>query len=218
MLDLSAAFDTIDHIALLNRLEQQFGFSEKPLQWVASYLSDRFQTVSIDGKVSEPVLLTFSVKLIQGTVVPNSPFTAEISAQKLHKAMKGLDTDEKTIIDVMASHTNQQRQEIALAYEKLYDKNLPAELKSEISGNFENLVLALLETPANYDAKEIKFAIKGAGTDEGTLIEILSSRSNQRPPNRLTKHIDMVQIKSEFQRLYGKSLASFIKGDTSGDF
>ena len=67
MLDLSAAFDTIDHITLLNRLEQQFGFAEKPLQWVASYLSDRFQTVSIDGKVSEIVLLTFSVP--QGSVL-----------------------------------------------------------------------------------------------------------------------------------------------------
>jgi len=67
MLDLSAAFDTIDHITLLNRLEQLFGFAEKPLQWVASYLSDRFQTVSIDGKVSEPVLLTFSVP--QGSVL-----------------------------------------------------------------------------------------------------------------------------------------------------
>ncbi|XP_052268441.1 prolactin-releasing peptide receptor-like [Dreissena polymorpha] len=55
MLDLFVAFDTIDHKTLLNRLEQQFGFAEKPLQWVPSYLSDRFQTVSIDGKSCESI-------------------------------------------------------------------------------------------------------------------------------------------------------------------
>lgn len=39
-------------------------------------------------------------------------------------------------------------------------QDLKAELKSEISGNFEKLVLDLLETPVNYDAKELKGAIK----------------------------------------------------------
>lgn len=67
MLDLSAAFDTIDHETLLNRLKVNFGFANKSLQWVASYLTDRYQTVCIDGKLSEPVLMKFSVP--QGSVL-----------------------------------------------------------------------------------------------------------------------------------------------------
>ena len=67
MLDLSAAFDTIDHATLINRLENLFGLAEKPLTWVKSYLSDRYQTVYIDGKLSKPVLMKFSVP--QGSVL-----------------------------------------------------------------------------------------------------------------------------------------------------
>ena len=55
LLDLSAAFDTIDHSTLLRRLEYSFGITGKPLAWMTSYLSDRYQTVCIDGKLSKPV-------------------------------------------------------------------------------------------------------------------------------------------------------------------
>ena len=51
LLDLSAAFDTIDHQTLLLRLEKLFGITDNPLAWMSSYLSDRFQTVCVDGKL-----------------------------------------------------------------------------------------------------------------------------------------------------------------------
>jgi hypothetical protein len=67
MLDLSAAFDTIDHKTLLQRLENVFGITEKPLEWITSYLQDRKQTVYINGVLSDPVTLNFSVP--QGSVL-----------------------------------------------------------------------------------------------------------------------------------------------------
>ena len=47
LLDLSAAFDTIDHDILINRLRTQFGFSATALQWLESYIRDRSQKVVI---------------------------------------------------------------------------------------------------------------------------------------------------------------------------
>ena len=73
ILDLSAAFDTIDHETLLNRLEHQFGVAGKPLDFVNSYLQDRYQTVTIDGKLSKPVLMEYSVP--QGSVLGPKFFT-----------------------------------------------------------------------------------------------------------------------------------------------
>lgn len=52
-------------------------------------------------------------------------------------------------------------------------------LKNEISGEFEKVILGLMQTPAEYDATCVRNAVKGAGTDEAALIDIITSRSNQ---------------------------------------
>ncbi len=52
LLDLNAAFDTIDHNILLNRLENFVGISGSALAWFKSYLSDRHQFVAVNEEVS----------------------------------------------------------------------------------------------------------------------------------------------------------------------
>ena len=49
LLDLSAAFDTIDHPILLSRLSYSFGISDTVLAWFTSYLTDCTQTISVNG-------------------------------------------------------------------------------------------------------------------------------------------------------------------------
>ena len=61
MIDLSAAFDTVDHSIMLSRLQYQFGFTGTVLKWFTSYLSNRRQCVFIDGVRSETVNLDFGV-------------------------------------------------------------------------------------------------------------------------------------------------------------
>ena len=60
----------------------------------------------------------------------------------------------------------------------MYMQDLIKELKSELSGNLEESILALLQPKVVYDAKCLRRAMKGAGTDEACLIEILCTRTN----------------------------------------
>ena len=67
LLDLSAAFDTSDHQILLSHLNSVFSVQSTALQWFQSYLSDRYQSTSVNNSSSSPSQLMYSVP--QGSVL-----------------------------------------------------------------------------------------------------------------------------------------------------
>ena len=73
LLDLSAAFDTIDHVILLDRLQNWFGITGMALNWVSSYLSERTQQIKLGDTLSSRVNLPFGVP--QGSVLGPLLFT-----------------------------------------------------------------------------------------------------------------------------------------------
>uniref|UniRef100_A0A673CQP7 Annexin n=1 Tax=Sphaeramia orbicularis TaxID=375764 RepID=A0A673CQP7_9TELE len=116
--------------------------------------------------------------------------------------------DEQTIIDVLTKRTYAQRREIAFAYERRAKKDMISALKGALSGSLETVILGLMKSTAQYDASEIRGSIKGLGTDEDTLIEILCSRSNT----------ELKEIKNVYKELFKKDLEKDVAGDTSGNF
>lgn len=67
LLDMSAAFDTVDHIILLERLQKQYGLCGLALQWIQSYLHDRSQTVIYRSGKSQASAVKIGVP--QGSVL-----------------------------------------------------------------------------------------------------------------------------------------------------
>ncbi|KAM8924394.1 annexin A11 isoform 1-T1 [Pelodytes ibericus] len=144
----------------------------------------------------------------RGTITDAPNFDSLRDAEVLRKAMKGFGTDEQAIIECLGSRSSKQRQQISLSFKTAYGKDLIKDLKSELSGNFEKAILAMMKAPSLYDAQEIHDAIKGAGTDEECLIEILASRSNA----------EIQEINRIFKTEFKKTLEQAIKSDTSGHF
>jgi hypothetical protein len=131
---------------------------------------------------------------------------AQKDAEDLRKAMKGFGTDEAALIKICANRTNTQRQQIKVAYKSAFGRDLIADLKSELHGKFEDAMIALFADPIEYDADELRAGMKGLGTNEDTLIEIISSR----PPHILKA------VKAKYQEKYKRDLETDVKKETSG--
>ncbi|KAJ3614102.1 hypothetical protein NHX12_017678 [Muraenolepis orangiensis] len=144
----------------------------------------------------------------RGTVKDSPNFNPEVDAGTLYKAMKGLGTDEDSILQLLTSRSNAQRQKVKAAYKTLHGKDLIDDLKGELGGKFETLIVALMTAPLAYDVMLLRNAIKGAGTDEKVLVEILASRSSKQ----------IKDIVEAYRKEYDDNLEEDIAGDTSGHF
>jgi annexin A7/11 len=149
-----------------------------------------------------------SVKKGTPTLKPASPFDPSRDAQILRKAMKGFGTDEAALISVICGRTNAQRQEIVKAFKQSFGKELKDDIKSETRGNFENVLCALLTPLTEFYAKELRDAMRGIGTDEETVIQILCCQTNH----------EINEIKNCYHRKYGMILEQDLKSETSGHF
>ncbi|XP_076073044.1 annexin A13-like [Mytilus galloprovincialis] len=159
----------------------------------------------------DPVVAFINEK--EGLDITGNDWDAERDCMYFDEAMQGLGTNEEAIIHICATRCNSQRQELKKMFKTAFGKDLIETLDGEVSGDFSEVLFALFEPPALFDALNIKKAIQGLGTDESVLIEILLTRTN-------------AQIE-EMKSVYGsinpddcatdKDLECNIEDDTSGD-
>lgn len=122
--------------------------------------------------------------------------------------MKGFGTDEQVIIDILTARTNAQRQQIAKYFLDAYGRDLIQDLKSELGGHFEDLIIALMYAPVTYLCKELHKAMNGIGTKESVLVDILCTKTNA----------EIKEIVKTYEDLYGRPLAEHMCSETSGHF
>lgn len=135
--------------------------------------------------------------------------TAQIDVSRdvdvIRKAMKGFGTDEKTLIAALAKKDPIQMNTIRMQYDDRLKRNLVGDLKSETSGYFEKGLVQIARGPLESDCYNLMEAMKGIGTKEAVLDDILVGRSNA----------DLNAIKQKYQQLFKRTLESDLRGDLS---
>jgi len=130
-------------------------------------------------------------------------FDAKADCETLHKAFKGLGTDEKAVISVLAHRTKEQLRAISTEYPQAHKHSLEENLKSELSGHFRDLSIGLISEPVKVRVALLEKATKGAGTRERALIDVLVGCTNE----------EIREIQQENPRIIASVL-----NDVSGDF
>ncbi|XP_047405600.1 annexin A10 [Sciurus carolinensis] len=145
---------------------------------------------------------------VQGTIFPAPNFNPIMDAQMLGGALQGFDCDKDMLIDILTQRCSAQRQMIAEAYQSMYGRDLIGDLKEKLSSHFKDVMVGLMYPPPSFDAHELWHAMKGAGTDENCLIDILASRTNG----------EIFQMREAYCLQYSSNLQEDIYSETSGHF
>ncbi|KAM4663675.1 annexin A9 [Discoglossus pictus] len=142
-----------------------------------------------------------------GTIRPHKAFEPEVDVEKLAEALQDKGK-RQIIIDIVTGLNNEQRQEVVRFYKEACQQDLIENIKKSLSGDLEKVIVGVLKTPAAYDAQELKAAMKGLGTDESTLTEILSTRTSQQ----------LQEIQNTYRQEFKTDLEKNITSDTSQPF
>nr|XP_040025093.1 annexin A3-like [Gasterosteus aculeatus aculeatus]XP_040025094.1 annexin A3-like [Gasterosteus aculeatus aculeatus] len=144
----------------------------------------------------------------RGTIKPKAGFNAGDDVAALRNAIEGLGTKEKILIEILTRRSSAQRQLLCEAYKEATGRTLVEDLRGDTSGDLEELLVALATPPAAFDCHQVMKAMKGAGTNDGILIEIFASRSNQQIRALTDAYLKETQ----------KKLTLDLRGEISGDF
>lgn len=134
-------------------------------------------------------------------------FDPKVEAEKISDLIKK--RDKEGIMNFVVQFTSKQRLQIRNEYQVSYFTELIEDINSAFHGHFKDSLKAMFHHPIEYDCFSLRDALKGIGTDEETLIEIIVTR----PRYIIKKLIEIYPKKIE-----EGNLIEDIKSKTSGYF
>ncbi|XP_072622704.1 annexin A9 isoform X5 [Vulpes vulpes] len=132
-----------------------------------------------------------------GTLRTFLSFSVDKDVQRLLRAIAGQGVDCSAIMGVLTNRTREQRQLICRAFQERTQQDLLKSLQAALSGNLERIVIALLQSAAQFDAQELRTALKNSGPAEDVALEILATRSASHLQECLMVYKQNFQVEAE---------------------
>jgi hypothetical protein len=134
-------------------------------------------------------------------------FNADTQAEAIHKAIKGMGTDDSALITAITQMTHEERVLVSAAYSHKFQASMLSDVHGDTGGNYRDLLEKLVLPRGECMARCLHDAMAGAGTDDYQLIILLSCFS-----------LDVPAAAEAYKRIYKKDLLEAVKGETSGDY
>lgn len=132
-----------------------------------------------------------------------------MSVEDLTKFQTALQSkDENTITEMTINLTTKERLQLRENYKSKFNKDLIEDIEKYTKSDLCTLLTSIYKDPVEYDADLLYKAMKGIGTNDDILIEVISFRSFSR----------LNKVKEKFKEKYNKDLISEVKSETSGDY
>lgn len=132
-----------------------------------------------------------------------------MSDEDLTKLQTALQSkDENTITEMTINLTTKERLQLRENYKSKFNKDLIEDIEKYTKSDLCTLLTSIYKDPVEYDADLLYKAMKGIGTNDDILIEVISFRSFSR----------LSKVKEKFKEKYNKDLISEVKSETSGDY
>ena len=125
--------------------------------------------------------------------------------QALKSALKEKNKDHLT--NLILTKSKRDRYALREAYNNMYG-DLIKDLDKALHGNFKKVVIDLFKNPYERDAFYLYKSMKGVGTNDEALVEVLCSRSNE----------EIKKIIEEYKRQFNDDLERKVSSDTSGNY
>lgn len=175
LLDLSAAFDTIDHDILLNRLKDNYGIDGTALNWFRSYLSGRSQSVLVNDSLSKRKLLKCGVpqgsKL--GPILFNSYIAPLSEISKKHGIYDEKYADDEQLLLAFKPHPLNNQTDSWTKMEKCIEEIRTFLLNNKLFNNAEKTEFLLIGKP-----NHLRSLHSDCITVDNTIIKTVDSAKN----------------------------------------
>uniref|UniRef100_A0A671NJE5 Annexin n=1 Tax=Sinocyclocheilus anshuiensis TaxID=1608454 RepID=A0A671NJE5_9TELE len=217
--EIKAAYKTLHGKDLVDNLMSELGgkfesliatLMTPPIMYEVTCLRDAIKVHTNNYRASLTLMLVVLLQASRQQGIQEDLIQSDAQALFVAGEQK-YGTDEGQFITILGNRSNAHLRRVFEEYRRLSGYEIEESIQRETSGTLQEVLLAVVKCARSvpgYFADSLYGAMKGAGTDDQTLIRIMVSRSE----------VDMLDIRAEFRKRFATSLHKMIQGDTSGDY